>query len=47
MQIFKPVKKVENYADPKLEKRLASFFGIVYVIVIILLALSGLLWLLR
>jgi len=39
--------KQENYADPKLEKRLASFFGVVYVIVIILLALSGLLWLLR
>jgi hypothetical protein len=41
------MKKQENYADPKLEKRLANFFGIVYVIVIILLAINGLLWLLR
>jgi len=47
MQIFKPVKKVENYADPKQEKRLAYFFGVIYVIVITLLAVKGVLWLLR
>jgi len=43
----KPLKKIENYADPKLEWRLAYFFGVIYVIVIALLAVKGVLWLLR
>ncbi len=47
MQIYKPLKKIENYADPKLERRLAYFFGVIYVIVIALLAVKGILWLLR
>ncbi|KKT06409.1 MAG: hypothetical protein UW60_C0027G0007 [Candidatus Woesebacteria bacterium GW2011_GWA2_44_33] len=42
-----PLKKIENYVDPKLEKRLAYFFGVMYVIVIALLAVKGILWLLR
>ncbi len=41
------MKRPENYADPKLEKRLAYFFGAIYVIVIALLAVKGILWLLR
>lgn len=41
------MKHPENYADPKLEKRLAYFFGVIYVIVIVLLAVKGILWLLR
>lgn len=47
MRLFKRLNKIENYADPKLEKRLASIFGIIYGIVIILLAVKGLLWMLR
>jgi len=44
---YKPLKKIENYADPKLERRLAYSFGVIYVIVIALLAVKGILWLLR
>lgn len=47
MQIYKPLKKIESYADPKLERRLGYFFGVLYVIVIALLAVKGILWLLR
>jgi hypothetical protein len=41
------MKHPENYADPKLERRLAYVFGVTYVIVIALLAVKGILWLLR
>lgn len=41
------MKHQENYADPKLERRLAYSFGVIYVIVIALLAVKGILWLLR